>query len=113
MESKKNITVQDIAQNQLDVFIKKMEWYHGISSIDRCWVYATTSKPYLITLYCYLIGSANLYIESGKLKSRSNGHDKLVNFIEEYFKGKCIRNFTDLFFSMILTLPFAIIIGTM
>jgi hypothetical protein len=49
-------------------------------------------------LYCYLISAGILYVENQKLNSFEEGYDELIDFIEDFFKGKDIVNFTDMLF---------------
>ena len=92
------ITLQDIPQDQLHNFIQKMDGYLGISVQDKSWVHDKKSKPYKLTLYCFLIAEGVFYVENQRLKSRFIGYNGLIEFVEDFFKGKCIVNFTDLFF---------------
>ncbi len=94
----KILSLQDIPQDQLQVFIEKMDGYHEISLQEKSWVYNQESTAYKLTLYCFLISQGILSVEGQKLKSRIDGYENLIQFIEEYFKGKCIVSFTDLFF---------------
>ncbi len=50
----KILTLTDVPKNQLEPFITKMDGYHGISNEDKSWIYNQDSKPYKITLYCFL-----------------------------------------------------------
>ncbi len=94
----KTLTLQDIPQDQLHVFIKKMDGYHGISIEDKSWVCNQESTPHKLTLYCYLISQGILFIEDQKLLSRIYGYVDLTSFINEFFKAKSIVSFTNLFF---------------
>jgi len=91
-------SLTDISKKQLDEFIQLMEGYHGIWDSDRSWIIDQKSNAYKITLYCYLISAGVLYIENQKLKSFDSGYDGLIDFVEEFFKRKCIVNFTDMLF---------------
>lgn len=92
------ITINDINKDQLGKWINLMDGYHGISGQDKSWVHDNDSIPHKLTLYCYLIGRGFLFVEDRKLKSNLDGYETLIEFIQEFFKGKCIVNFTDLFF---------------
>jgi hypothetical protein len=94
----KILTLQDIPKDQLEAFIVKMNGYHGISTEDRSWVYNQKSTPNKLTLYCYLISQGILFFEDQKLKSKVDGYEDLISFIQEHFKSMCIISFTDLFF---------------
>jgi hypothetical protein len=94
----KIICLKDIPQDQLKAFIAKMDGYHGISLQEKSWVYNQESKPYKLTLFCYLISQGNLIVEGQKLVSKVDGYSYLIDFITEYFNGKSIVSFTDLFF---------------
>jgi hypothetical protein len=95
----KTLTLIDIPQDQLQAFIAKMDGYHGISLIDKSWINDQESTAYKLTLFCYLISQGILFVKDQKLKSSvDGGYEDLIDFIHEYFKGKCIISFTDLFF---------------
>jgi hypothetical protein len=94
----KNLSLQDIPQDQLQAFIAKMDGYHGISLQEKSWVYNKESKPYKLTLFCYLISQGTLFVEGQKLLCKVDGYEDLIDFITEYFRGKSIVSFTDLFF---------------
>jgi hypothetical protein len=94
-----NLALTDIPKKQLDEFIRLMHGHHGIFSEDRsCGIWDENSHPYKITLYCYLISTGCLYVKYQQLKSVNDGYETLIDFIEDFFKGKCIVNFTDLLF---------------
>jgi hypothetical protein len=93
-----SLKIKDIPKKELEEFIRLMDGYCGIFYSDISWVEEKSSPAYKITLYCYLIASGELFVEDQKLKSVSAGYSELIDFIEEYFRGKCIVNFTDLFF---------------
>lgn len=92
------ITIDDINKDQLRKWINLMDAYHGISVDDKSWLYNAESKANKITLYFFLIGQGLLYVIDQRLKCRINGYEALIEFVEEFFKGKSIVNFIDLFF---------------
>lgn len=92
------ITLHNVPKDQLNNFIQKMDGYHGISNSDKSWVSDQESKPYQITLYCFLISIGVLFVDDKKLKSVIAGYDKLIDSMEDFFKGKCTLSFTDLFY---------------
>lgn len=92
------LSLTEIPQKELNEFIRLIDGFCGIFSEDRSWMIDKDCKPYKITLYCYLISTGSLYVENQKLKSFDGGHEKLIDFIEEFFRGKCIVNFTDMLF---------------
>jgi hypothetical protein len=94
----KKLSLSDIPKSELDEFIQLMDGHHGIFSEDRCWMWDENSSAYKITLYCYLISIGCLYVKYQQLKSVNDGYETLIDFIEDFFKGKCIVNFTDLLF---------------
>jgi hypothetical protein len=91
-------TLKDIPQKELNHFIQLMEGYAGIWDSDRKWMADDYSQPVQITLFCYLISQGELFVEYQKLKSSNSEHEDLIQFMEGYFKNKCIVNFTDLLF---------------
>jgi len=88
----------DIPKEELDEFIRLIDGYQGIWDSDRSWINDENSNAYKITLYCYLISEGILFVENQKMKSFDSGYDRLIDFVEEFFKGKCIVNFTDMLF---------------
>jgi hypothetical protein len=92
------LSLTEIPHKNLDEFIKLMDGYCGIFSEDRSWIWDENSHPYKITLYCYLVSTGELFILNGKLTSANDEHNELIQFIEGFFAGKCIVNFTDLLF---------------
>ncbi len=61
-------------------------------------MYNLESTAYKLTLYCFLINEGVLFVEGQKLKSQNDGYEDLIYFVEEYFRGKSIVSYTDLFF---------------
>jgi hypothetical protein len=92
------ITVSDIPSNQHEKFIQLMNGYHGISTDNLVWIIVENSPQYKITQYCYLISQGELFVVNQKLRSIRKGYEDLIQYIEEFFRGKSIGNFTDLFF---------------
>jgi hypothetical protein len=90
--------IADIPKKELNHFIQLLEGYHGIWDSDKSWIQDENSRPVKITLYCYLISQGFLYVENQKLKSVCGEYSELIDSTEEFFRGKCIVNFTDLFF---------------
>lgn len=94
-----NYLLKQIETSKLEAFTKLLDGSYGFKAGDLSFMEDKTSRAYYIALFCVLIAKGELYIHEKKIVSkREFEHDSVIDFMNGFFKGLDLVNFTDLLF---------------
>lgn len=94
-----NYLLKQIETSKLEAFIKLLDGSYGFNAGDLSFTKDKASKAFNIALFCTLIAKGELYVHEKKIVSKRDfENNSVIDFMNEFFKGLDIVNFTDLLF---------------
>jgi hypothetical protein len=88
-----------IGKDRIRAFTSLLDGSYGFKAGDLSFIKEQASNSFKIALLCTLIAQGELYVHEKKIRSkREHEHDSIIDFMNGFFNGLDIVNFTDLLF---------------